>query len=76
MNNQCAKCDKPAKWSDLCEGHYWEMVNSGKCRWVEEEECWATQCGNAFVIIDGTPSDNEMVYCPYCGKEILDIRNG
>jgi len=42
------------------------------CHWAETEEgaYWATGCDGAFTIIDGTPKDNGMIYCPYCGKKI------
>lgn len=28
-------------------------------------EC--SECGGAWTIIDGTPTDNNMLYCPHCG---------
>lgn len=31
---------------------------------------WETSCGNAFTINDGTPAQNDMKYCCYCGGEI------
>jgi hypothetical protein len=47
-----------------------------KCEWVEEANgfegmgVWATECGHAFEITDGWPSNNEMKYCCYCGKKL------
>ena len=41
-----------------------------KCAWHEENGYWVTSCGHEFVIINGTPAENEMKYCCYCGKEI------
>jgi len=51
------------------------------CKWVydEDEDCWHTSCGNAFVLTEGTLSDNGMVYCCYCGKRIPQkrkVKNG
>ena len=43
------------------------------CHWKETDEMWETGCGNAFNLETGTPSDNEMKYCPYCGK-LLTVR--
>lgn len=48
-----------------------EPVRHG--HWVEKEwfdgdtyyDCSA--CGHSWVTIEGTPQDNEMNYCPYCG---------
>jgi hypothetical protein len=44
----------------------------GECAWTYEdaEEYWETACGNHFQIIDGTPQDNEMKFCCYCGGEL------
>jgi hypothetical protein len=38
------------------------------CHWTEDEGMWATSCGNAFMLNDGTPTDNNMKFCCYCGK--------
>jgi hypothetical protein len=43
------------------------------CKWVEDEEgYYETKCGHYFVINDGTPSENDMVFCCYCGKKIKE----
>lgn len=49
-----------------------------KCEWTYDEwhDCWETGCGNTFQFIDGTPKDNKMRFCPYCGKEIEQVRKG
>lgn len=43
-----------------------------KCIWKEDEDgtCWTTECGELFVLMEGTPKDNKMNYCPYCGKKL------
>jgi len=43
-----------------------------KCQWVQDKwhEYWETGCGGSFVIENGTPKDNKMKFCPYCGKQI------
>lgn len=28
------------------------------------------QCGNEFILIDGTPKDNNYNYCPNCGSRM------
>lgn len=43
------------------------------CIWAdagEEWGYWETSCNNAFVLIDGTPYENKMRFCPYCGKPL------
>lgn len=46
-----------------------------QCEWAEDEYgTWETSCGNAFEINDGSPADNDMAYCCYCGKKIAQCR--
>lgn len=46
------------------------------CCWSQDTDddsesgAWNTECGNAFSICDGTPSDNSMTFCCYCGFPI------
>ena len=53
------------------------MDNQTKCGWKlatdkngVSDGYYETKCGNAFVFFDGTPKENEFVFCPYCGKKI------
>lgn len=45
------------------------------CTWTEEDEgaYWSTGCGEEFTIIFGTPSQNRMNYCTFCGKLIMEV---
>jgi hypothetical protein len=45
------------------------------CEWKynEDYDCYDTDCGNSFSLDNGTPKENCMKYCPYCGKEIYVI---
>lgn len=54
-------------------------VEKAKCKWIYKEhqdywtigsDYWETGCDNAFCLNEGTPKDNKMIYCPFCGKEI------
>jgi len=38
--------------------------------WYDEVENYDTACGNAFTIMNGSPSENKMTFCCYCGKKI------
>ena len=41
------------------------------CTWeADSEGNYSTSCGETFTLIDGTPEENRMKYCPYCGKPI------
>ena len=43
------------------------------CRWEVDDEdynAYATSCERLFTLIEGTPKDNEYLYCPGCGGEI------
>ena len=50
---------------------------SEECKWFKEDpdsedEEYTTGCNKNFILIDGTPSDNGMKYCCYCGKSIKE----
>ena len=42
------------------------------CVWTEDEGFWITSCGREFVINEGTPKQNDMKYCCYCGDVLLE----
>lgn len=46
------------------------------CEWRSDDEpdmggAWHTACGEIFCITDGSPSDNGMIFCCYCGNGIM-----
>jgi hypothetical protein len=48
---------------------------SETCNWIENDDgFWVTGCGHFFVLDEGTPSDNQMHWCPYCGKSLQEVR--
>jgi len=49
------------------------IKNKGQCRWVLDEDYWETSCGEAFCLNEGTPSDNDFEFCPYCGKSLVEF---
>lgn len=56
----------------------WQMVRSRAvaplkaCEWKEDADGnWDTGCGSSFAIIDGTPEENKMAFCPYCGGQLV-----
>ena len=47
------------------------------CTWTEDANgFWDTSCDNAHTIINGTPADNLMRYCCYCGHLIVQKLSG
>lgn len=52
----------------------WEkrMQRKRKCEWKQDEDddSWDTACGEKFCIEDGTPADNGMRFCCYCGAAL------
>jgi hypothetical protein len=47
-------------------------VNPGACKWTVDDDCGAydTRCGGKFLITEGTPRENGMKFCCYCGKKL------
>jgi hypothetical protein len=45
------------------------------CVWSEDSNgIWDAECGQTFCLHDGTPSENGMRYCCYCGKTLREQR--
>jgi hypothetical protein len=59
----------------------WQAVKAAQapCYWKETvepwgERVWQAACGQVHVFITGTPTDNEMCFCPYCGRPLREIQ--
>ena len=46
-------------------------VKAEFCQWAFND-CWNTDCGNAFFFDTAGPRENNFAFCPYCGKR-LDV---
>ena len=50
-----------------------------ECRWLqdgdEESDTWAASCGRHryFQLNEGTPTENRMTHCCYCGKPLVEV---
>lgn len=45
--------------------------NQNVCGWQRDEDGNdQTDCGGTWCLNDGTPPENGMKFCPYCGKLI------
>ncbi len=46
-------------------------MNDGQCVWQRDADGNDdTGCGGIWCLDEGTPPDNGMKFCPYCGKAI------
>ena len=47
----------------------------GCCNWTYDagDDFWETECGEAFVFMDGGPAENNARFCSYCGKKLVEI---
>lgn len=49
------------------------IVRNKACKWSRStpedkgSDCWETGCGNSFILNDGTPHENNIKFCCYCG---------
>ncbi len=51
------------------------MSEDRSCAWREDEDgVWGTSCGQRFELNEGTPAENDMRFCPYCGKPLEQHR--
>jgi len=55
--------------SNIARNHWNEpMTEYLTCQWsVDENGAYDTTCGNKYEIMNGTPENNKMIYCPFCG---------
>lgn len=44
------------------------------CNWEYSEQsgCWKGDCGIAFTVEAGSPAENDMGYCPKCGRKLVE----
>lgn len=71
---------RSASCCGLCDAGRVELVRlldepkrEPSCLWSradDDTDVWETKCGHAFMIIDGTPTDNQMAFCCYCGRPL------
>lgn len=63
----------------ICSEHYvlTQLPSAQKTgRWIEQDDSWdgvyyeCSVCGEPWTLIDGTPWDNYMNFCPNCGADM------
>jgi len=54
-------------------------LKSAVCTWAQEtygdveHNVWEPSCGNpAWVLDDGSPAENGMKFCPFCGRPLVE----
>ena len=49
-----------------------EERQANPCEWEynQGDSFWQAECGFAFILEDGNPTDHYMNYCPGCGSKI------
>lgn len=48
-----------------------------QCEWEPTDPdfgTWETSCGHSFFVVEGSPSDNDMRFCCYCGHPLKEIQ--
>lgn len=43
------------------------------CLWEEHHlgDFWSGACGASWIFTNGGPTDNQMTYCPQCGRRVV-----
>lgn len=50
-----------------------KAVSTPRCEWVVDDDGnYQTSCDHTHTITNGTPSENDMRYCCYCGARIKE----
>jgi hypothetical protein len=58
----------PSEMRDFSDTHRIIDVQRSRCTWDEDEDGnWDTTCDNKFTLGDGTPKQNSMHFCCFCG---------
>lgn len=73
MNEVIESRDPEAIIADL---ERWNLPE-GKvfCIWKRGtyDDHWETSCDDAFQFADGGPRENNMRFCPYCGRVLQEV---
>lgn len=77
-----SKCNPQNKNIDELVDYVIKQINKiyarekeGVCSWGgDEENNYETSCGHMFCITEGTPRENKMKYCCYCGKKLKQYK--
>lgn len=49
-------------------------VAASVCTWKEDEDgTYWTECDHAWQFMEGTPADNHVEFCPFCGRGLSPV---
>ena len=48
-----------------------DKINCNWNQYDDEYSSYETDCGQSFVLNEGTPGDNGLKFCCYCGKPLI-----
>lgn len=72
VNQHDKDCHLKAAIDGLEAGRLVVMLKT-KCLWAEDiDGNWDTSCGEKFTVTEGCPSENNMKFCAYCSKELIE----
>lgn len=77
----CKRCQAWIETEHVCgaryldKGDYFELIQPAAppvtCAWTYNPDgYWQTSCDDQFCISEGSPAENRMRYCHYCGRRI------
>ena len=73
VNHDCDKCKAPQRPSlrDI------KPLTDQHCTWQQSDDVnmpdtWEASCGAIWTFTEGGPKDNDMHYCPKCGKPAIE----
>jgi len=54
------------------------LEQPNECRWLQDGDgdsgTYMASCNQRyFSVVDGTPKDNHMTHCCYCGKPLVEV---
>jgi len=54
-----------------------QVAHQGTCIWERHKDAWGefyweTGCGHAYYYEDGAPAENDLEFCPYCGRKLVE----
>jgi hypothetical protein len=50
------------------------VITKTECKWSCSDPDWNTwnTCNTEWQITEGTPLENGMLYCPFCGRKLVE----
>ena len=66
-------CDVPFDSGFAPSGYLVQAIKSGVCIWSQDEagDMWSADCGDAWTFVDDGPLENNVRFCPFCGRKVV-----